>query len=347
MESERNSLLKVLLVDDEPYIRKGLNALIDWEAEGFRITGEAQNGDNAIQLLQEEKYDLIISDIKMPEMDGIEFITEVKNNKISEAKFVFLSGFYDYQYAKTAITYGCCDYILKPIQKDELLATLRKIIDDYQKEAGGEKNKRICEKAYLDRNLMAMIWGKYDDINVNHVQMKMHFMEDVTYIHCEISLKDDRFSRLSEEKRGEQQRKLYNCAGLLMKKQADHIIFGVTKQAECYDIGVIYNSAMAREKGLTDEEWLNWFLKELSERIGLMIVACAGSKVKRIEDLAGSYREAMMTRFFRAFPKNDKKIASLSNKKDAVTKNSQEKYYRKDWDSLIHAIEIGDKQLIR
>jgi YesN/AraC family two-component response regulator len=152
-----DSILKILLVDDEPFIRKGLNALIDWEAEGYCITGEASNGKNAIQLLRKNQYDLIISDIKMPDMDGIELFTNVKKNNISEAKFVFLSGFYDFQYAKTAIQYGCYDYILKPIQKDELLELIRKIMREHQKVWGKTKNKKIFEKSNLNTNSRELI----------------------------------------------------------------------------------------------------------------------------------------------------------------------------------------------
>ena len=339
-------LLRVLLVDDEPFIRKGLTALIDWEAEGYYVAGEASNGNSAIQLLKQNDYDLIICDIKMPEMDGIELITYVRSNKLSTAKFVILSGFYDFHYAKTAIQCGCCDYILKPIQREELLATIRKIKDEYQKEVGSEEQKRVCEKAYLDRHLMAIIWGKYDSINLKYVQEKMLFSDEIAYIHCEISLNDEKFLALTEDSRSAQQRRLYNYANLLLKNNADHIIYDLMKHTQCYDIGIIYCSYMARERGLSQEDWLSWLLKELSERVGYEIVACMGSKVNSLNTVADSYREAVMIRSFRFYKKNDIGITRIM-KKEPESQCSKVNYNKKQLDELIHFIEINDKFKIK
>lgn len=349
MDSGVDMLLNVLLVDDEPFIRKGLTALIDWEAEGFKIAGEAFNGNQAMEMLTQKDFQVVISDIKMPDMNGIELVESVKKNQVSEAKFIFLSGFYDFTYAKAAIKCGCLDYVLKPIRKEELLTILRRIHLEIEKEIGGEKKKRICEKAYLDRNLMALIWNKYDDINLNYVKDKLKLYGEIIYIHMELNLLDEKFSALSEDKKREQQRMLYAYAGLLMKKYTDHIIFGLTKKGECYDIGVIYCSFMAQEKGLEDSEWVSWFTTELKERTGYDIAAFAGSKVNGIENIAISYREATMTRSFRFFQKHEKKNTQpyLFLSKSSNSKITKEDYYRKELDALIHAIETGNKIFIK
>ncbi len=67
-------MIKVMIADDEPFIRQGLKILIDWEQYGFKICGEASNGKEAVELMKENDYDLIITDIKMPLMDGLELI---------------------------------------------------------------------------------------------------------------------------------------------------------------------------------------------------------------------------------------------------------------------------------
>ena len=341
-----DSLLRVLLVDDEPFIRKGLAALIDWEAEGYCVAGEASNGNSAIQLLKQNDYDLIISDIKMPEMDGIELITYVRSNKISMAKFVFLSGFYDFHYAKTAIQCGCCDYILKPIQREELLATIRKVMDEYQKEAGTKKKKVVYDKDYLDRHLMAIICGEFDSNDLKYVENKMLISDEMAYIHCEISLNDEKFSALSENERMAHKRKLNNYAKLLLKNNADHIIYDIKKYTQCYDIGIVYCSYMARERGLSQEEWLSWLLKELSERVGYEIVACMGSKVNSLNTIADSYREAVMIRSFRFYKKHDNGITGMMNK-EPESQCTKVKYDKKQLDELIHFIEINDKFKIK
>lgn len=76
-------MLKVLLVDDEPFILEGLKHLIDWEQEGFEIAGTAANGLEALEFLQKKKADLIIADIKMPQMTGLELLEKIRKESIS------------------------------------------------------------------------------------------------------------------------------------------------------------------------------------------------------------------------------------------------------------------------
>ncbi|MBQ8639924.1 MAG: response regulator [Lachnospiraceae bacterium] len=118
---------KVLLVDDEPFITKGLSVLIDWNSEGYEIAGTASNGLEAIDFLRANPVDVIFADIKMPEMDGMELLKTVREQKLSDASFVIVSGFFEFKFAKYAIHYQCADYILKPVQKSELLELLRKL----------------------------------------------------------------------------------------------------------------------------------------------------------------------------------------------------------------------------
>jgi two-component system response regulator YesN len=337
-------LLKILLVDDEPLIRRGLAALIDWEAEGYCIAGEASNGKNAIQMLLDYEYDVIICDIKMPEMDGIEFINYIKQNSLSKASFIFLSGFYDFQYAKTAIKCNCCDYILKPIEKEELLNVIRKIANEYYTELGNLKVRTDCEKAYLDRNLMPILWGKFDCINIKNVQEKLSISNEISYIHLEISLKDERFAALSEEKKREEQRKLYQYASFLLKKHSDHIIFDAVKFSECYNIGIIYCNYMGEEKNANKEEWISWLSTELKDRMKYRVEAFWGGNVNRLDAISDSYRDATMSRFFYFNKKNESKLISL--KENNPLKGKPECYLKKEIDHLIHAIEICDHMKI-
>ena len=93
-----NSMLKVLLVDDEPFILQGLRLLLDWKEEGFDIVGTASDGLEALQFLRENKVDLIIADIQMPGMTGLELLEIIRREKLSSAFFVILSGYADFSY---------------------------------------------------------------------------------------------------------------------------------------------------------------------------------------------------------------------------------------------------------
>ena len=340
--NHRMSLRKVLLVDDEPYIRKGLAALIDWEAEGCYIAGEASDGNSAIRMMLQQEFHIVISDIRMPGMDGIELISSVKERKLSEARFIFLSGFYDFSYAKSAIQYGCCDYIIKPVSKNELQEAIRRIQEDYHREAGSEQKKRDYEKAYLDSHLTSILWGKYDSVNLRYVQDKMLLSDEIIYIHCEISLSDKSFLALSVDKRRDQQRRLYHLTSMLLKNYANHVVYDITKNTESYDIGIVYCPNMARERGLSQEEWMNWLMKELKDRMGYDVINCIGSKVNGICSLADSYRDAVLIRSLRYYKKGDLKY-SRHEKGHNMSKCQREDDIRRQMDSLIHSIEINDK----
>ncbi len=132
-------MLKVLLVDDEPFILQGLKVLIDWNAEGYEVVGAVRTGQEAIDYLKENPVDLVMTDIKMPVMSGIELLEEVRRDQISDAYFIILSGYNDFAYAQQAVRYHCIDYILKPVEKEQLIAVLQKVAAMSEKRRFGER----------------------------------------------------------------------------------------------------------------------------------------------------------------------------------------------------------------
>ncbi|MEK4652691.1 response regulator [Niallia sp. FSL W8-0954] len=126
---------KVLIVDDEPVIREGLPYIIDWQEYGFEIVGAAQNGKEGIKLINEYQPDLVITDIRMPEMDGLEMIQTAQ--KRGETFYsIILSGYSEFTYAQKAIRLGTVSYLLKPIDEDELTDILLGIRKEVDKQKG-------------------------------------------------------------------------------------------------------------------------------------------------------------------------------------------------------------------
>ena len=166
-------MLKVLLVDDEPFIMQGLKVIIDWENEGFEIAGTVSNGKEALQFLENENVDLVIADIRMPEMTGLELLETLRKDKKSDVYFVILSGYADFSYAQQAMQNDCTDYILKPVDKEMLLKVLNKVLVlKNEKNQIDEDNKKM-KQAYLARHLISLIQGKYDEVNLNYVDENM------------------------------------------------------------------------------------------------------------------------------------------------------------------------------
>jgi len=126
-------MIKIFLTEDETVIRNGIKNGIDWEANGFAFVGEAADGELAYPLIKEMKPDILITDIKMPFMDGLELSATIKK-ELPNIKIIILSGHSDFQYAKQAINIGIAEYLLKPISSIKLLAAVKRIALEIAKE---------------------------------------------------------------------------------------------------------------------------------------------------------------------------------------------------------------------
>ncbi|GAS81273.1 response regulator [Paenibacillus amylolyticus] len=131
-------MYNVLIADDEIEVREGLKLKVDWHGMGFVITGEASNGIEADELLKSEHFDLLITDMNMPVMDGIRLLDVCRSYNPS-IQIVIITGYEDFQYARAGVRSQVMDYLLKPVTRDELKATLCKIkadLDDQRKVRG-------------------------------------------------------------------------------------------------------------------------------------------------------------------------------------------------------------------
>ncbi len=127
-------MLDVLIVDDEQLMRDGLKNIIPWEEHGFHIPLTAENGIEALELMKREKPDLIITDIRMPFLSGIELL-KIITQQSPDIYTVILSGHGEFEYAQHAIQLGASGYLLKPLQKEELLEVLNKIKAQHKRRA--------------------------------------------------------------------------------------------------------------------------------------------------------------------------------------------------------------------
>lgn len=126
-------MYSVFAVDDEPIVLEGIRSKIDWEGSGFTFAGEATDGEIALSMIHEIKPDILITDIKMPFMDGLQLAEAIKKTQ-PWIKIIILSGHDEFDYAKKAISIGIEDYLLKPFTPDELLTSLNKTASQIDKE---------------------------------------------------------------------------------------------------------------------------------------------------------------------------------------------------------------------
>lgn len=138
-------MYKLIVVDDEVEVRQGISQNINWRKYGFRVSGEAENGREALDHIEKEVPDLVITDIKMPVMDGLE-LSSIMRESFPTVKIVIITGFDDFKYAQQAIKYGVLEYILKPVlPKDieDLLERLKRQLDEEHEHS--EDIKRLKE----------------------------------------------------------------------------------------------------------------------------------------------------------------------------------------------------------
>ena len=126
-------MYSVFIVDDEPIVLDGIRSRIDWEANGFTFAGEAGDGEIALSMIHEIKPDILITDIKMSFMDGLQLAQEVKRTQ-PWIKIIILSGHDEFDYAKKAISIGIQDYILKPFTPEEITEALKKAAGEIDRE---------------------------------------------------------------------------------------------------------------------------------------------------------------------------------------------------------------------
>ena len=137
--------IKVFLVEDEMVIRKGIKNSIDWEKEGYIFCGEASDGELAYPMIIKEKPDILITDIRMPFMDGLELCKLVKK-ELPNIKILILSGYDEFDYAKEAIRLGVTEYLLKPISSGKLLEALNGVSESIRR----EKEDKDLVRKYME-----------------------------------------------------------------------------------------------------------------------------------------------------------------------------------------------------
>ncbi|WP_248930540.1 response regulator [Paenibacillus hamazuiensis] len=131
-------MIQLMIVDDEERARAGIRTLIDWGKHGISIAAEARDGVEALELLQRHKVDILLTDIRMPEMDGLALI-ERAARQYPHIKSVIMSGYDEFAYAKKAMALGASDYLLKPSRTQEILDTILKLAAVIENERNQEK----------------------------------------------------------------------------------------------------------------------------------------------------------------------------------------------------------------
>lgn len=270
-------MYKVLIVDDEQYIREGLKTLIPWENAGFLVCDAASNGIDAIEKHKTKMPHLMIIDIRMPGMNGLELIERVRKED-PNVHFLILSGYADFDNAKRAMTYTVDSYILKPVDQDELLDylhRLRSVLD------GEQENKREKMKIGL---IQALHSGTVTPELVEHA-----IRHDLMLNTCQVLV----IELSSEKKKAE--KALYRMEELLKEH------FEASGRGEVVPMGS-YTGILLNEDIIREEDRKALY-SELIQLLGSELDFCAaiGNPVHSLTDVVHSYQKCIDLLAFRFF----------------------------------------------
>lgn len=236
-------MLKVLLIDDEPIIREGLKSIIDWNAYGFDICGEASNGMEGLEKICLLKPDLAIVDIKMPVMDGFLMITELRKSKIS-CEYIVLSAYSDFKYAQAAIELSIGSYILKPIEQEELIEKIVKVRESVISKREAKQVLDMSVSLSRSKILQSLVLGQFlvPDVEKQFDLYNLDFPWKTYQVGLiEIDKKDYEATELRQ--------KIYNEVGNFIASHGQGYVFSINQY-----IGILFRnlSSGAFPRILTD-----------------------------------------------------------------------------------------------
>jgi len=196
-------MLSVVIVEDEPYIRKGMIMATPWKDFGCEVIGEAKDGKEGYDLIRRLKPDIVITDVNMPIKDGIEMIRGLY--KAVESEFIIISGYNDFNYAQQAIKLGVKDYLLKPIDDEDFYNTLKRLVEEIKikKEENKLNNKKEIylesqEKLELNSNFDKSNDGRKFYVTKAKGWVREHYKENISIsdVALELGISESYLSRL-------------------------------------------------------------------------------------------------------------------------------------------------------
>lgn len=224
-------MFSIILVDDEQEIRESISELVNWEKTGFTFLGAAENGVDALQLIEKKVPDVLITDIKMPVMDGIELAKRVREEHPT-VKVIFLSGYDEFEFAVSGIKLNIASYLLKPISRHELENTLQEIRLQLEEETREATDIQTIEKGYMENIeimkisfLISLLTENYTALSfeeltpfLSHYQLDFLLKKKVM---LNIHLNDSVFKDRKTSQQGELMR--FSLSNMVRKAAANHV----------------------------------------------------------------------------------------------------------------------------
>lgn len=289
-------MYKLLIADDEAFIRAGLQNLIEWEVYGIEIVGEADNGMSAYMSIKNLCPDLVLLDISMPNMGGLELM-DICSHMPHPPKFIVLSGYNNFQYVQKSMQLGAINYLLKPVDQDELIQTVIssvKLLDDLK-----AHQQQFQESLETLRNgvLVRILHNRIEPRELREKCQVLGISFHCSYMRAGI-LRPVPEKPTADESASNKA----SVPKALPITQALRICQEVCEQlCACYvacdvddSIGVIFKD---QANQFTEEDFLSTLSEcayKLHEELGLSVLYGIGTQVSRLQELASSYDSSIL-----------------------------------------------------
>ena len=328
-------MYRVIIVDDEPVIRRGLRETIEWDSLGLEVAGEAADGIEALRLIKAIRPEILITDIRMPDMDGIRLIQEVKKLDF-DVKITILSGYSDYDYLKAAIRLGVDNYLLKPIDNDELISNLKNAVSEIEREAVIDLQIRQGSELLRTTTLRRLVTG---NISPDELKEKADFLgisigaEGWMCAVCSLNrqLPTDRREQLSRDL-------MRDMTGSLPE---DRLIAFADADG---NLALLVACDGSPDDRIKLQRALELVVANAAGERELALMIGVGRPVERIEDIPHSYQSAKESLEYGAFLKNSGVIWY-----DGVPEASlpERAFDRIDFEKLKNFIRRGEQEALK
>ena len=337
--------MRLLIAEDELLLRKRLVSTIDWSSYGISEVYEAEDGGEALEIALKEKPDIVITDIRMPELSGIDLMKKLNENSIF-SKMIVVSGYDDFEYAQGALRMGAINYLLKPVDEEELLDSVKRCVEELKKEKNKETvfdkqsaaSEMLMEHIYEDlifetsekrtEELLQKLSRKeigfpFQSAAVVNMQVREHtfFVND--------KVKSDMWSVYQWLRRNLQE-DCYECQYLYMRgSQIVLLLFGDDPEAKFME---------------RVENWVQLILEALQKELNISLFMAAGDVT---DDFSGIHRSyEMAQKKIKEKRAEEKRILALRNQETEQELNTRfdDVYGEYDFKLLIKEIRNGDSE---
>lgn len=272
---------KVLLIDDEPAALEGMQLWINWERIGFTLCGTASNGVEGLQMIEELQPDLVVTDVNMPMMNGLEMIAAWQEEHDYSVRFVILSGYSEFEYAQKALRYGVNNYLLKPIIPEEAEEELAEVYEGLVQEMEKRSFTQIASYEEIVSRIKAILHG------VPLTQAAASVLDQVSELRekwnfCLIQTEAASFAELRAK-----------VAVLLYPEEAMYL---VDLDTSCF--GIVYGYAPSQGLELTSYRTLQELVRQFS---GTRVFMAVGAEAGTLLQIGDSYRTAKETAVYKFY----------------------------------------------